>query len=158
MILERVYGVIKQKPIADRISERESSNIELKSSFRYDINLMQPNPKVLEKIIAKTIAAFMNAEGGTLFIGVDDQGNALGLENDYKTLKIERQNSDGFELELRQAVEKYTKNKIANEFFQIKFHSLGGKEICEVIISPAPKPVFVYDEGGKQQECICSNR
>jgi predicted HTH transcriptional regulator len=93
----------------------------------------------------------MNAEGGTLFIGVDDQGNVLGLENDYKTLKIEHQNSDG--LELRQSVEKYTKNKIANEFFQVKFYTLGGKEICEVIVSPTPKPVFIYDEAGKQQEC-----
>jgi predicted HTH transcriptional regulator len=46
----------------------------------------------------------MNSEGGTLFIGVYDQGNVIGLENDYKTLKNERQNSDGFELELRQSV------------------------------------------------------
>lgn len=153
VLLERVFATVHQKPIADRIKERESSNIELKSSFRYDIKLKQPNPKVLEKIIAKTIAAFMNAEGGTLFIGVDDQGNVLGLEDDYKTLKAERQNSDGFELELRQSVEKYTKNKIANESFQVKFHCLEGKEICEVTISPAPKPVFIYDEGGKQQEC-----
>ena len=59
----------------------ESSNIELTSSFRYDIKLKQPNPNVLEKIIAKTIAAFMNAEGDTLFIGVDDQGNIIGLIN-----------------------------------------------------------------------------
>jgi predicted HTH transcriptional regulator len=29
----------------------------------------------------------MNSEGGTLFIGVDDQGNALGLQKDYQTLK-----------------------------------------------------------------------
>lgn len=58
----------------------------------------------------------MNAEGGTLFIGVDDEGNALGLQNDYETLKKEKQNSDEFEIELRQAVEKYTKNKIANEY------------------------------------------
>ena len=94
----------------------------------------------------------MNAEGGTLFIGVDDEGNALGLQNDYETLKKEKQNSDEFEIELRQAVEKYTKNKIANENFKLKFHTIEGKEICEIIVSPAPKPVVIYDEGGKQQE------
>ena len=130
-----------------------SIDIELKSSFRYDVRLKASNPKVLEKMVSKTITAFMNAEGGTLFIGVDDQGNVLGLENDYKTLRIEHQNSDGFELELRQSVEKYMKNKIANEFFEVKFHNVGEKEICEVIIDSAPKPVFLYDEGGKQQEC-----
>ena len=137
--------------IAEKIKERENYNVELKSSFRYDTRLKQSNPKVLEKIIGKTIAAFMNSEGGTLFIGVDDQGNVLGLEDDYKTLK--KQNSDGFEIELRQSVEKYTKNKIANESFRIKFYPIDGKEICEITIFPSPKPVFIYDEGGKQQEC-----
>jgi hypothetical protein len=80
VLLERVIASVHQKPIADRIKERESSNIELKSSFIYDMKLKQPNPKVLEKIIAKAIAAFMNAEGGTLFSGVDVQGEVLGLE------------------------------------------------------------------------------
>ncbi len=151
VILERVFQTVThQKTVADRLKERESLNVELKSSFRYDIRLKQSNPKVLEKIIAKTIAAFMNTEGGTLFIGVDDEGNILGLQNDYETLK--KQNSDGFEIELRQAVEKYTRNKIANENFKLKFHSIDEKEISEVIISPAPKPVIIYDEGGKQQE------
>jgi Domain of unknown function (DUF3387)/Putative DNA-binding domain len=153
VILERVFQTVThQQTVADRIKERESSNIELKSSFRYDIKLKQPNPKVLEKIITKTTAAFMNAEGGTLFIGVDDEGNVLGLQNDYGTLKREKQNSDEFEIELRQAIEKYTKNKITNENFKLKFHSIEGKEICEVIVSPAPNPVVIYDEGGKQQE------
>jgi len=150
VILERVFATVThQKTVSDRIKERESSNVELKSSFRYDIRLKQPNPKVLEKIIAKTIAAFMNAEGGTLFIGVDDEGNALGLRNDYRTLK--KQNSDGLEIELRQSLEKYTKNKISNENL-IKFHAIQENEICEVIISPSSKPVVIYDEGGKQQE------
>lgn len=151
VILERVVDKVNQKPIAERIRERENYGVELKSSFRYDTKLKQSNPKLLEKIIAKTIAAFMNSEGGTLFIGVDDQSNVLGLEDDYKTLK--KQNSDGFEIELRQSIEKYTKNKIANESFKVKFHPIDGKEICEIIIFPSPKPIFTYDEGGKQQEC-----
>jgi len=36
-----------QKLIIERIKERESSNIERKSSFRYDIKIGNPNPKVL---------------------------------------------------------------------------------------------------------------
>jgi predicted HTH transcriptional regulator len=71
----------------ERIKERESSKVELKASFRYDMNNKKSNSKVLEKVIAKTIAAFMNAEGGTLFIGVDDESNPVGLQNDYETLK-----------------------------------------------------------------------
>jgi predicted HTH transcriptional regulator len=95
----------------------------------------------------------MNAEGGgTLFIGVDDESNVIGLHNDYQTLK--KQNSDGFEIEVRQSIDRYTKNnKVANECLTFMFHSIKEKEICEVIIKPSPRPIFIYDEGGKQQEC-----
>jgi predicted HTH transcriptional regulator len=113
------------------------------------MKLKQPNPKVLEKVIAKTIAAFMNSEGGTLFIGVDDDGNVIGLENDYQMLK--KKNSDGFELELRQSIEKYLKNKIANEFIKLKFHKIDSQEICEINVTPTQVPIFLYTEEGKQE-------
>lgn len=106
---------------SNRIKCREDPTLEFKSSFRYDIKLKQPNPKVLEKTIAKTISAFANAQGGTLFIGIDDEGNIMGLEDDYDTLK---KNSDGFELELRNSLEKYTKSKVANECIILKFHEM----------------------------------
>ena len=38
--------------------------------------------------ILKTIAAFMNSEGGTLIVGVDDSGNILGVEKDYETFSL----------------------------------------------------------------------
>jgi very-short-patch-repair endonuclease len=147
---ERVFdtSTVNRETIIDRIKARESSNVELKSSFRYDIKNRKPNPK-MEKIIAKTISAFMNSEGGTLFIGVNDEGNVVGLQDDYETLK--KQNSDGFEIELRQSIEKYTKKKVANEYLKVKFHSIETKEICEVVVARSPRPVFVYDEG--RQEC-----
>jgi hypothetical protein len=36
---------------------------------------------------------------------------------------------------------------------KFKFHPIEEKEICEVVIKPSPRPIFIYDEGGKQQEC-----
>jgi predicted HTH transcriptional regulator len=86
---ERAFDTsnVNRETIADRIKTRESSNVELKSSFRYDIKNKKPNPK-MEKIIAKTISAFMNSEGGRLFIGVDDEGNVVGLQDDYETLQL----------------------------------------------------------------------
>ena len=71
---------------------------------------------------------------------------------DYESLK--KHNSDGFEIELRQSLEKHTKNKITNEYIRIKFHTVEAKEICEVIVTPSPKPVFIYVEGGKQHMCM----
>lgn len=35
----------------------------------------------------KTVSAFANTEGGTLTIGVDDNGNVVGVENPEKLMK-----------------------------------------------------------------------
>jgi hypothetical protein len=39
----------------------------------------------LEQEVFKTVAAFMNSEGGILLIGVDDDGRISGIEKDYET-------------------------------------------------------------------------
>lgn len=65
--------------------------------MRYDLRSKEVNKK-LEYVIAKTIVAFMNSEGGNLFIGVDDNQNMLGLADDISTLS--KPNLDGFELHL----------------------------------------------------------
>ena len=52
--------------------------------------------KAMEQAVVKTVAAFLNTEGGTLLIGVDDSGTVLGVANDYKTLG-KHQERDGFE-------------------------------------------------------------
>ena len=53
----------------------------------------------METVIAKTVAAFMNSGGGTLLIGVDDDGRLIGLGPDYATLKTP--DADRFELWIR---------------------------------------------------------
>ena len=61
--------------------------------------------KKIEYAIAKTIAAFLNSEGGDLFIGIDDEHNALGLEDDIQTLS--NNNLDGFNLHLVGIIRNY---------------------------------------------------
>ena len=87
---------------AEDIKGGENDYVEFKSSLRWDYEQGNVN-KLMEHIIAKTIAAFMNSEGGKLFIGVSDAGEILGIEKDYATLK----NKDGFLLQLTQVVNQY---------------------------------------------------
>ena len=61
----------------------ENHRVEFKSSIRYDYRQKTTN-RDLETVIAKTIAGFMNANGGRLLIGVNDQGEVLGLERILK--------------------------------------------------------------------------
>lgn len=148
-IISNMGKALIEKPISEKIKNRENPNLEFKSSFRYDIKLERPNPKVLEKTIIKTIAAFMNSQGGDLIIGVDDDGNVLGLENDYRLLK--KKNSDWFELELRQVIDKYIRNRVANEFVKLNFHTIDGKDVCEVKVSQTQVPIFVTGADGKHE-------
>jgi len=91
-------------PIKELISLGETFNTEFKSSLRYDYQQKKPN-KDLELEIAKSIVAFLNSEGGKLLIGVKDNGEILGLTNDYLTLK--KKNRDGFKLKLVDTINSY---------------------------------------------------
>ena len=71
--------------LIEMIEAGENSEVEFKTTLRYDVKQKITNKK-LEEVILKTIAAFSNASGGTLIIGVDDEMNIIGLENDYRTL------------------------------------------------------------------------
>ena len=89
-----------QERLRDLIARGESSSLEFKSSLRYDRERGVVN-KELTKAVAKTIAGFLNGEGGTLLLGVSDEGGITGIEDDLATLR--RPNADGFEQNLRAA-------------------------------------------------------
>ncbi|MFM9871850.1 MAG: ATP-binding protein [Fimbriimonadaceae bacterium] len=60
----------------------EDQHREYKSTFRWDSTLKQKNPVQIRACL-KTICGFLNTLGGTLVIGVDDEGNVIGLEGDF---------------------------------------------------------------------------
>ncbi|WP_170928762.1 AlbA family DNA-binding domain-containing protein [Deinococcus hopiensis] len=76
----------------------------------------------------KEVAAFLNSQGGTLLIGVDDDGKALGLAADYVSSdKIK--DKDGFERHLRTVVGRELGQAVAASL-KVSFVGLGGEEIC----------------------------
>lgn len=137
--------VKKEDKIKELILKGENETLELKSTLRYDLKEGVVNKK-LEFVIAKTISAFLNTEGGTLIIGADDDGNILGLDKDFQTLG--KQNSDGFELHLRQIIKKYLNDNF-EKYLKIAFPKVEEKEICVIKILKCGKPVFVSFEGNE---------
>ncbi|EKD63838.1 MAG: hypothetical protein ACD_51C00183G0008 [uncultured bacterium] len=135
----------KEDDLRELISRIEDEKLEMKSTLRFDLLEGSINKK-LEYVVAKTISAFLNSEGGTLIIGVDDDGNILGLEKDMETLS--KQNSDGFELHLRQVIKKYLGENY-EKYLKISFPKIEDKEICLIKISKSGKPVFVNFEGNE---------
>ena len=130
--------------IRELIASGESDTVEFKSTLRYDLRTKQVNKK-LEYVIAKTIAAFMNSDGGNLFIGVDDNSSVLGLNDDLNTFNEDKRSLDGFELQLIQLIKKYIGTELSSHI-KISFPNLGENEVCHVKISKSSKPVFTKFE------------
>ena len=134
--------------LEDLIAEGESDELEFKSTLRWDVKEGTINKK-LEEVIMKTVAAFANSQGGTLLIGVGDDGEVIGLEPDYHSLG--GVDCDKFELHLRNLLnEQFGKGFVANKVV-IKFHGIGGKEVCQIETAAAKEPVImkVKDKNGQ---------
>ena len=125
--------------VEDLIVDGESDELEFKSSLRWDYKLEAVNKK-LEEVIIKSIAAFANAEGGTLLIGVEDTGNVLGLEHDYASLAGDR---DKFELHLRNLLNQHLGISFVTSKVRVTFLPIDNKEICQIDIEAARQPVVV---------------
>jgi hypothetical protein len=126
--------------LAELIASGEHGFLEFKSSLRWNLREAKVDKK-MEEVILKTVSAFSNSEGGKLLIGVADDGQILGLEDDYNTLG--EAGKDHFELHLRNLLNaafstEYTATQITMHFPQVD-----EKEICEIDIKPGKKPLYV---------------
>ncbi len=137
--------------IQEMINQGETHHVEFKTTLRYDIHQQKVNKK-LEEVILKTIAAFSNGQGGNLIMGVSDDMEVVGLENDYNTLQ--NSTKDGFELHLRNLVNSAYGVEFAENNLVISFPVIDDTEICLVEIKPGLNPLYTTatDKNGQKQE------
>lgn len=133
--------------ISDLIAAGESQTLEFKSSARWNIRTGSPDKKI-EHAIIKTVCGFLNAEGGTLLIGVDDDGHVVGLENDWRSL-AGKGNRDGYELYLRQALINSLSIQTAG-VVKVRFESVDDSDVCVVSVAAASRPAFARPVDGGQ--------
>jgi ATP-dependent Lon protease len=119
----------------------ESKWVEFKASACFDRESGNRN-KDLEFGVAKTIAGFANAHGGTLLIGVNDGGEAVGLKDDYRLANQKRQDADGFENWLTTMLAEVL-GKVATSYLTVAFAAIGGNDVCRVDVRPAGAPIFM---------------
>jgi hypothetical protein len=141
--LELARPIEPHSDIHEMILNGETDTVEFKSTLRFDLNKGEKNDK-LEYAIVKTIAAFMNTDGGTLIIGVDDDKNILGLDADINTLK--KKNIDGFQLHLLELYKSYFGADLGSHI-NISFPEVEKKKICMVKVSKNSKTIFTKFEG-----------
>lgn len=121
------------------MNQGENERVEFKSSLRWDMNEDRIN-RGLEKVIAKTIAGFFNAEGGYLLVGVDDDGKALGLDKDLSTLKSP--DLDAFERTVNDIVSKYLGGDLC-PYIHTVFARVDSSDVAMIIIRPTPRAAYL---------------
>jgi len=128
------------------IAAGESEQLEFKTSARWDHREGKPN-KSLEDVVVKAIGGFLNGKGGTLLIGINDDGAIIGLDADYGTLG-RHPNRDGYQQFLVNLISASMGKDIATQV-RIEFHAIEGDDVCSVRVPAALQPVFVI--GGQGQ-------
>ncbi len=136
--------------LADLVAAGESDQVEFKSTARVNLRTGQRDDR-MELVVAKTVAAFLNAAGGTLVIGVDDDGTPLGLDADLATVK--QPDADRFELWLRDHLQSRLGMPAAS-LAHVDFDTLGDDALlaCRITCPPSTEPVYLRPAKGAAPE------
>jgi hypothetical protein len=130
--------------VAELVEAGEGERVELKSTARWNTRSGAKDGRIEDEVVI-TLAGFMNATGGTLLVGVEDDGTAHGLADDYAV--VPGGDRDGFELWLRTLLaERLGRAETAD--VGVSFTQLDGKDVCRIDVAPADGPIFVRSSGG----------
>ncbi len=120
------------------ITRGENERLEFKSTLRLNLHT-QEHDKKIENSALKTLVAFLNSEGGTLLLGISDNGIIQGIEKDAF------ENNDKFNRHLTNLI----KERIGNEFLpymNLELVLVEGKTIGMINCIKSDNPVFLkYD-------------
>ena len=137
--------IVHRRPIAELVPLGESATLEFKSTLQWDVVRNEVN-KQLRFSVLKTIAAFLNTAGGTLVIGVEDDGHILGLAQDLKAMQNSK---DRFEQKLMSLVCDRIGAEFAS-FIKTRFEEIGGQTVYVVDVDRVPEPAFMEGPRGKE--------
>ena len=140
------HGVVNGG-VRSLIESGESAVLEFKSTARLNLHSEQQDPLITWSVV-KTIAAFMNTNGGTLLVGVNDRGRPVGIEMDYPFVK--GGDRDGWELSLTTAV-KNALGPVAATDLAVGYSTLEERTIARIDVRPGAEPVFALRKGEERQ-------
>jgi ATP-dependent Lon protease len=119
-------------------SKGESDTVEYKATLRRNLYTGAQEPE-MGFMALKTIAAFLNTKGGYLVIGMEDDGNAVGVDADkFKS-------EDKMSLHLVSLVKSYL-GSLAMTFSDIQFEDYQGKRVMVVKCRKSSKTTFYKDK------------
>lgn len=135
--LKVVCSIVARIKLDATIRAGENSETEFKSTLSVNLHTGKRDPKI-EFTALRAIASLLNGDGGNLIIGVDDNREPLGLEN------------DGFDTEDRMSLHLNSLLHTGiglqhSPHLRISFEDYDGKRILVIRCSRARYPVYLKD-------------
>lgn len=171
----RVQKIVGEKPkteVESLIKKGESYKREFKAEALWSLNYTEQQikesksldlhtfrHKASKVILARSIAALMNSEGGNLIIGVKENREKgfeiTGINTDLEKLKAQNKDSstDGYKrMIIDDIIRPYFPPRIynsLNEHLSFSFEDVNGKTLCNIKIQPSRNKIFLNLEGRK---------
>ena len=124
------------------VQQGEGDQTEFKSTLRTNLRTGQKDAR-MELEVLKSIAAFVNSKGGTLIIGVSDDGEALGIDADQFAS----------EDKMNRHLVNLIRDKMGPQhmnFIQMRFGEYRTKRVLMVECQRGRGPIFVKDGGAER--------
>jgi hypothetical protein len=136
------------------IARDEDRHTELKSSFSCCLDTYRKKPDLapghfkklaVEDSCLSAMAGMMNAGGGVILIGVEDDKSVVGLAPDLLAMGVK--NTDKWLLYVRSKIERwFMDGRSINPLIDFSFVDLDGKTIARAAVQPRPKLAFLFDQ------------
>jgi uncharacterized protein YwbE len=151
--IKEIFQLNTPGDVLSRIKNRENHFIERKETFHYDADTDKRN-KDRNLDVVKAVVAFMNSDGGHVYIGVHDNGKILGLDRDYQCMSENQRDDDSFERQIRDSLAKnLTNNSMVTDCTKnISFPKPDGIEVCEIEVQPSEEPIFFKEKNGMAEK------
>lgn len=130
--------------VSDLLRHMETNRVEFKQSARASLENDAPE-KVINEGVVKTVAAFLNSSGGTLAIGITDDGDICGIQHD---LDFKHQDLDGYQNWLTTLLVTNIGGGAVGAHAGIRLEPVGSEVVCLVDVSPSPVPVYAKTTKG----------
>ncbi len=128
--------------ILNLISKGEGSKLEFKSTLRTNLHTKEIDARI-EHTNMKTLVAFMNSDGGTLLIGVSNEGKVQGLENDrFK-------DNDALNLHFTNLLKNYIGSEFL-PFINFELYPIEDRHVLKITCIRSKKPVFLKNKDDEE--------
>jgi|SaaInlStandDraft_2_1057019.scaffolds.fasta_scaffold24699_2 uncharacterized protein YwbE len=160
--VEEIINFVESKrdPDLELIKGKENSIVEFKKSFTFDHNRFdttgeKARNEKLEFYLPKSIAGFANHFGGTVFFGVDDDANIVGMSEDLEIMNLDE---DRFEQRMLALTNKlFEHNEAISNRVKMSFLHFPEGNVFKIYVTPSKKP-FIFsttytlkNEKGKEE-------